>query len=89
MSEETKGLLGQFAFELLKDDRYTALKQMFGQQMAVDILNTAPNETKKREYLHASYNGFGEFERLMQSFADHYERTYLEPHAAPTENIED
>lgn len=88
MNDETKGLLGQFAYELLRDDRYTALKTMFGQQLAVDMLNTQPQETKRREYLHASYTGFTEFERLMADFAGYYERTYLEPQAL-SENTED
>ena len=79
MNEDTKGLLGQFACELLRDDRYIALKTMFGQQMAVDMLNTQPQETKRREYLHAAYTGFSEFERLMQDFANYYVDNYCEP----------
>lgn len=90
MNEETKDVLGQFCTGLLEDPRYTALRELYGQQMAVDMLQTAPNETKKREYLHAAYTGFQEFERLMGDFAEHYRRKYVEPAiAAPEESFED
>jgi hypothetical protein len=48
------------------------LLDLFGQQMAVDILQTLPHEHKKREGLHAAYIGFSEFTALMHKFAEAY-----------------
>lgn len=79
MNEETKALLGQFAFELLKDPRFKTLQELYGQQMAYDMLHTLPQETKKREGIHASYVGYGEFLTVMQNFANYYEQKYMQP----------
>jgi hypothetical protein len=73
INDDLIGLLGQFCFELLGDQRFAALEKMFGQQMAVDILNTAPQEVKKREGIHAAYTGFLEFKALMHDFAKTHE----------------
>jgi len=62
--------LGEFCKGLLGDERFKALIQLFGQQMAADMLNTAPHETKKRESLHAAYSGFTEFTSLISKFAE-------------------
>jgi hypothetical protein len=62
--------LGQFCKELLGDERFTALTQLFGQQMAADMLGTLPHEAKKREGIHAAYTGFTEFTALMSKFAE-------------------
>jgi len=72
MNDEVIGVLGQFCHELLEDPRFDALKQLFGQQMAADMLQTAPHEVKKREGIHAAYTGFLEFTALMQKFAEAY-----------------
>lgn len=66
-------VLGMFSKELLGDQRFQTLIQMFGQQMATDMLNTAPHEAKKREGIHAAYCGFGEFTDLISKFAEAYE----------------
>lgn len=87
MNEETLDLLGQFANELLKDDRFKTFQTLFGQQMAYDILTTAPHETKKRESIHASYTGFGEFIALMQQSADRYVQKYSQPTQAADEEM--
>jgi hypothetical protein len=65
--------LGMFSKDMLGDERFKALIQLFGQQMAADMLATAPHETKKREGLHAAYSGFTEFTSLMSKFAEAYE----------------
>lgn len=65
--------LGEFCKGLLGDARFQALIQLFGQQMAADMLNTAPHEAKKREGIHAAYSGFTEFTSLMSKFAEAYE----------------
>lgn len=62
--------LGAFCKECLGDERFNALIQLFGQQMAADMLNTAPHEAKRREGLHAAYSGFTEFTSLMSKFAE-------------------
>jgi hypothetical protein len=66
-------VLGMFSKELLGDQRFQTLIQLFGQQMASDMLQTQPHETKKREGLHAAYMGFAEFTGLMSKFAEAYE----------------
>lgn len=88
MNDETIGLLGQFSHELLKDDRFIALCEMFKQQMAVDIIETLPHEQKKREGIHAAFTGFSEFSALLHKFAEAYLRMY-EPPPAQDENYED
>lgn len=65
--------LGMFCKDMLGDERFKALIALFGQQMAADMLNTAPHEAKKREGLHAAYTGFVEFTSLMSKFAEAYE----------------
>ena len=62
--------LGEFCKGLLGDGRFNALIQLFGQQMATDMLNTAPHEAKRREGIHAAYSGFTEFTSLMSKFAE-------------------
>ena len=90
MNEETKAHLGQFANELLKDERFQTFQTLFGQQMAYDMLHTLPHENKKREGIHASYVGYGEFLTVMQNFANYYVEKYIQPtQAAEHENLED
>jgi hypothetical protein len=62
-----------FCKELLGDQRFQTLIQLFGQQMAADMLNTQPHEAKKREGIHAAYMGFAEFTSLMSTFSEAYE----------------
>jgi hypothetical protein len=62
--------LGEFCKGLLGDERFQALMQLFGQQMATDMLNTQPHEAKKREGIHAAYMGFTEFTGLMSHFVE-------------------
>ena len=66
-------VLGLYSKELLGDQRFQTLIQLFSQQMAADMLNTAPHEAKKREGLHAAYTGFAEFTSLMSKFAEAFE----------------
>lgn len=62
--------LGEYCKVLLGDERFQALMQLFGQQMATDMLNTQPHEAKKREGIHAAYTGFTEFTGLMGHFVE-------------------
>lgn len=80
--------LGEFCKGLLGDERFKALIQLFGQQMASDMLNTAPHEAKKREGLHAAYMGFAEFTSLMSKFSEAYE-TLLKASELDTQPITD
>jgi hypothetical protein len=76
LNDETIGLLGGFAYELLREDRFLALQDMFKQQVAADFLQTLPQEVKKREGIHAAYTGFSEFTRLLHQFAEAYAALY-------------
>lgn len=73
MDNDTIETLGMFSKDMLGDARFQALRDLFGQQMAVDMLQTQPHETKKREGLHAAYTGFSEFIALMSKFAEAYD----------------
>lgn len=84
MNDETISALGGFSKELLGDARFKALVQLFGQQMATDMLATMPHETKKREGLHAAYSGFTEFTDLLTTFAEAYDKLYNEAHGEAT-----
>jgi hypothetical protein len=77
--------LGEFCKGLLGDERFTALTQLFGQQMAADMLGTLPHEAKKREGIHAAYTGFTEFTALMSKFAEAAE-TVAKQRALENEN---
>jgi hypothetical protein len=73
MDNETIMTLGMFSKDMLGDQRFKALRELFGQQLAVDMLNTQPHETKKREGLHAAYVGFNEFMALISKFAEAFD----------------
>lgn len=73
MNDDEIMLLGEFCKGLLGEPRFQTLIQLFGQQMAADVLNTHPHEAKKREGIHAAYCGFGEFTNLMNDFANAYD----------------
>jgi hypothetical protein len=68
LNDELISLLGQFCNELLGDERFKVLTEMFGQQCAADMLATKPEHYKKREYIHASYTGFSDFIALVEKF---------------------
>jgi hypothetical protein len=70
LNDDTIMTLGEFCKGLLGDERFQALMQLFGQQMAADMLATLPHEAKKREGIHAAYSGFTEFTDLMSKFAE-------------------
>lgn len=74
MNDETILALGGFCKELLSSEAFQALVQMHSQQCAVDILATAAHETKKRDYIHASYQGFENFLALAKDFAAGFDK---------------
>jgi hypothetical protein len=69
MNDELISILGQFCTELLGDERFKMLTDMFGQQCAADMLATKPEHYKQREALHASWTGFGNFIALVDKFS--------------------
>lgn len=74
MNDETILALGGFSKELLGAEAFTALVAMFRQQCAADILKTQQHETKKREFIYASSQGFEEFLGLMAHFAEAFDK---------------
>jgi hypothetical protein len=78
MNDELISLLGQFSKELLGDERFKVLVEMYGQQCAADMLATKPEHYKKREYIHASYTGFGDFVALIEKFASAFDKLIAE-----------
>jgi predicted ATPase len=88
INDEMIGLLGQFSKELLGDHRFKAMVELFNQQMAADMLNTAPHEHKKREGVYAAYQGFSEFTKLVQQFSDAFDSIYTEQQSS-TDTDED
>ena len=73
MNDDTILTLGMFAKDMLGDERFKTLCNLFGQQCATDMLSTAPHEAKRREGIHAAYTGFTDFTNLMSKFAEAYE----------------
>lgn len=69
MNDDTVLALGGFCKELLGAEGFQALMTMYKQQCAVDILNTQPHETKAREFIYASSQGFESFIYLARKFA--------------------
>jgi hypothetical protein len=74
MNDDTISALGGFCQELLSNEVFSALTATYSQQCAVDILQTAPHETKARESIYAAYQGFEGFLALMKKFADAAEK---------------
>lgn len=69
MNPETISALGGFCTGLLSEEAFDALTKLYSQQCAVDILNTAPHETKAREGIYAAYQGFEGFLALVKKFS--------------------
>jgi hypothetical protein len=74
MNDDTILALGGFSKELLGAEGFQALVAMFRQQCAADILKTQPHETKAREYIYASCQGFEEFLGLAAKFAEAFDK---------------
>lgn len=91
MNDDTILALGGFCKELLSAEAFQALVQMHSQQCAADILATQPSETKHREFIYASYQGFESFLGLAKKFADAFDKLpQHQPDApAPDQDIDD
>lgn len=92
MNDEMISGLGGFCLELLNSEAFDALTKLYSQQCAVDILNTAPHETKAREGIYAAYQGFEGFLALMKKFAQAAEKQAEQHQRAvepTTEDIDD
>jgi hypothetical protein len=74
MNDDTILSLGSLSKELLGHEAFTALVAMFRQQCAADILKTQQHETKKREFIYATSQGFDEFLGLMAQFAEAFDK---------------
>jgi hypothetical protein len=74
MNDDTILALGGFSKELLGAEGFQALVAMYRQQCAADILKTQPHETKAREFIYASCQGFEEFLGLAAKFADAFDK---------------
>lgn len=81
--------LGGFCTELLGSEDFSALTQLYSQQCASDILRTQPHETKARESIYASYQGFEGFLALAQKFSEAYSKINEQQNAAETTVDED
>ena len=89
MNDETILALGGFCKELLGAEAFQALIQMHAQQCSVDILNTQPHETKAREYIYASYQGFESFLKLAKQFAEAFDKLPQHQDNEPVETAPD
>jgi hypothetical protein len=83
MNDESVIVLGELSHSLLGDPRFTALHQLFEQQVATDMLTTKPDEKMKREGLYATLQGARAFIDHIASFAQDYVR------ATTTQTVED
>jgi hypothetical protein len=93
MNDDTILALGGFSKELLGAEGFQALVAMFRQQCAADILKTQPHETKRREYLYATAQGFEEFLGLAAHFAEAFDKLPQHqdntPHVSAPDPIDD
>lgn len=90
MNDDLISGLGIFCMELLSSEAFDALTKLYSQQCAVDILNTAPHETKAREGIYAAYQGFEGYLALVKKFAAAAEKKiHSTSVAATTEDIDD
>lgn len=91
MNDDTILALGSFSKELLGAEAFQALVQMYSQQCAADILGTKPHETKEREQIYASYQGFEGFLDLAKKFADAFDALHTQDNqvVAPDQDFDD
>lgn len=89
MNDETILELGGFCTELLNSEAFDALIKLYSQQCAVDILHTAPHETKAREGIYAAYQGFEGFLGLTKKFSEAHTKLHEQQNAGPTTLIDD
>jgi hypothetical protein len=89
MNEEMILGLGGFCTELLNSEDFDALTKLYSQQCAVDILNTAPHETKAREGIYAAYQGFEGFLALAKKFSEAYTKRQQQNDVETTQDIDD
>jgi hypothetical protein len=74
LNDDLIALLGQFSAELLGDERFKMLVQMYQQQCAADFLETKSTQRDQREKIHAAYTGFGDFIALVEKFAEAHKK---------------
>jgi hypothetical protein len=87
MNDDTILALGGFSKELLGAEAFQALVAMYRQQCAADILKTQPHETKAREFIYASCQGFEEFLGLAAKFADAFDKLPQHQDNSPAPNF--
>jgi hypothetical protein len=71
--------LGGFCLELLRDQRFQALIQLFDQQCAADILGTKTDAKEQRERIYHEHNGLAVFIDLMEKFAETFDKLTAPP----------
>ena len=71
--------LGGFAYELLGDQRFQALQQLYDQQCAADILGTKTDAKEQRERIYHEHNGVAVFISLIAKFAETFDKLTAPP----------
>jgi hypothetical protein len=89
VNDDTILALGGFCTELLREEAFQALVQLYSQQCAADVLNTKPHEVKAREQIYASYLGFENFLALTKKFSEAYEKLTNDPVIDELDEIDD
>jgi len=59
--------LGHYCEDLLQQENFNKVVNLFEQQISHDFLKTKPEEKQKREGIYASYVGLSEFLGLMRA----------------------
>lgn len=75
MTPELIQRLGEFSNALLASDEFKQLNLLFEQQVAVDMLNTKPDDAKERERIYATLQGSRGFTTHISLFAEAYVRS--------------
>lgn len=89
MNDQMISEVGGFCSELLASEAFGVLTQLYSQQCAADILNTAPHETEAREGIYASYQGFEGFLALVKKFSEAHTHLHQQQTEPPEVDIDD
>ena len=79
MNDDLLADLGGFCYELLGEQRFQALIQLYDQQCAADILGTKTDAKEARERIYHEHNGVASFVALMAKFAETFDKLTAPP----------
>lgn len=73
ITEEHVGLLGEFSLNLLRDDHFNTLVQLYQFGKVEEMLGTQPEATTAREQVYAQIQGLNSFIAMLKNIADRHD----------------